>query len=752
MRLVGFSAGMVPVALLLGAAPVFAQDVTNPGDPVTASSANFPGGEAPANVIDNTADTKYLNFDAGAALPTGFTVTPSGTGVVRGIVFITANDAPERDPASWVLEGTDDGVAFTPIASGSITLPTARFAIGQVTFANSATFTSYRVTFPSVRAGSANSMQIAEVQLVTQGDVLTPGDAVVTTLTPGASFGSVLEGGDKAIDNTLNGKMNVVGGNLGPTLLDVTPGAGPTVVTGVDVIGAADDVAFPNRTPSYITISGSNDGVTYAQIFTSTLTVVTSNFQDQQFSFANTTAYTHYRIELGASIDGSMQIGEVQLLGEAGTLPPANDECANAIAITPGVTAGSNINATGTDITACGSGDTADVWYSYTATANGVLEVSTCGGAGTLDTTLAVYDACNGMDFGCSDNACGVKSRVRWNGSAGSSYIIRVAGVAGAQGSFGLTLDTSPVIHTDVTLPLTYNFNGMVHPGESGDPDNLNGYRSISDRGINITGAAGSLEVGLEGLTGIPYDVVDTAFTLDIVHLGNRNTTDAGNHAFDAVPDGDDIGVQPSWLADPDQSGPQITDLTSMNLVMSSNSRIGVLYDASNGGTNFSVTLQFPSGSPVVSLSAPDWFGSQNPAAPGTGVEQQSQLGTYPGTADEDQGAPDVDLNIVEAVISIPKLLADGFGDFSGEQLQAITFSDRTNGNAAVAVYAATVRDPAPTCLADFNGNGSVTVQDIFDFLAAYFASNPTADVNNSGGVTVQDIFDFLAAYFAGCP
>ncbi len=56
-----------------------------------------------------------------------------------------------------------------------------------------------------------------------------------------------------------------------------------------------------------------------------------------------------------------------------------------------------------------------------------------------------------------------------------------------------------------------------------------------------------------------------------------------------------------------------------------------------------------------------------------------------------------------------------------------------------------------PACPADFNNSGSVTVQDIFDFLAAYFAGDPSADFNNSGSVTVQDIFDFLAAYFAGC-
>jgi hypothetical protein len=56
-----------------------------------------------------------------------------------------------------------------------------------------------------------------------------------------------------------------------------------------------------------------------------------------------------------------------------------------------------------------------------------------------------------------------------------------------------------------------------------------------------------------------------------------------------------------------------------------------------------------------------------------------------------------------------------------------------------------------PRCAADFNGSGAVSVQDIFDFLAAYFSQDPRADFNHSGLISVQDIFDFLAAYFAGC-
>jgi hypothetical protein len=53
-------------------------------------------------------------------------------------------------------------------------------------------------------------------------------------------------------------------------------------------------------------------------------------------------------------------------------------------------------------------------------------------------------------------------------------------------------------------------------------------------------------------------------------------------------------------------------------------------------------------------------------------------------------------------------------------------------------------------CAGDFDGSGSLSVQDIFDFLNAWFAGSPAGDFNG-GGLTVQDIFDFLNGWFAGC-
>jgi len=54
-------------------------------------------------------------------------------------------------------------------------------------------------------------------------------------------------------------------------------------------------------------------------------------------------------------------------------------------------------------------------------------------------------------------------------------------------------------------------------------------------------------------------------------------------------------------------------------------------------------------------------------------------------------------------------------------------------------------------CPADFNCSDSISVQDIFDYLTAYFAGAAGADFNGSGAPSVQDIFDFLGAFFGGC-
>src|SRR5688572_28057599 len=99
-------------------------DVTQPGDPIIASSGNSPGSEGVANAIDNQ-PTKYLNFDSGrdgtnaGFSPSGFVVSPRvGLTTVIGVSLQSANDAPNRDPLSFTLEGSND-TNLTSFAGGT---------------------------------------------------------------------------------------------------------------------------------------------------------------------------------------------------------------------------------------------------------------------------------------------------------------------------------------------------------------------------------------------------------------------------------------------------------------------------------------------------------------------------------------------------------------------------------------------------------------------------------------------------------
>ena len=157
-------------------------DITSPGDTIRGvpNDNDWPAAEAPALAIDNNVNTKYLHFK-GETQPTGFQVTPSaGATIVTGVILTTANDAAERDPIAFALYGSNlsiDG-PYTPIASGEIVdfaqgMPWPRYTMNEtpILFANSTAYRHYQLLFTRVRnAASANSMQVAEVELLGSWD------------------------------------------------------------------------------------------------------------------------------------------------------------------------------------------------------------------------------------------------------------------------------------------------------------------------------------------------------------------------------------------------------------------------------------------------------------------------------------------------------------------------------------------------------------------------------------------------------
>jgi hypothetical protein len=115
---------------------------------------------------------------------------------------------------------------------------------------------------------------------------------------------------------------------------------------------------------------------------------------------------------------------------------------------------------------------------------------------------------------------------------------------------------------------------------------------------------------------------------------------------------------------------------------------------------------------------------------------------------------PDADVEDTFTLFSEPEGIYD-----AEAYIKSVYFVDRTMTTAEIAALGAPDADgisppPGPTCPCDFNGMNGLNSQDYFDFLTAFFNSDPSADFNHSGQVNSQDFFDFLTCFFdppAGC-
>lgn len=130
------------------------------------TSNNSPAGEGAANAFDNNPDTKYLNFDKKNA---GVTVKLNVGKVITGFTLTTANDFPGRDPTSYKLYASNDGVTWTLISEGNLSLTDSRKTTSSmISVTNTNPYVYYYIFFPTTKAGegcglNCDSMQIAEI-------------------------------------------------------------------------------------------------------------------------------------------------------------------------------------------------------------------------------------------------------------------------------------------------------------------------------------------------------------------------------------------------------------------------------------------------------------------------------------------------------------------------------------------------------------------------------------------------------------
>lgn len=195
-------------------------------------------------------------------------------------------------------------------------------------------------------------------------------------------------------------------------------------------------------------------------------------------------AGTTYYISVGGFDGGAGNFGMIISCVNGPSLTPPNDTCGSATSITEGVmTAGTSANATTGgggcpgDPTGSCSVMSNDVWYVFTASCTGTYQATTCVGATSFDTVVAVWDGSGGcgslVEIGCNDTGgCtlvnqGNSAIATWSATAGTTYFVSVGGFIGLTGSFDLHVaptGTNPVLSFFDVGPGTIGFSVVGGP------------------------------------------------------------------------------------------------------------------------------------------------------------------------------------------------------------------------------------------------------------------------------------------------
>jgi hypothetical protein len=302
--LLSLSVGLLAITPAAHAVPLLNTNASvlaiNTG-PAATDSFYFPG-EGADSAIDGISNTKYLNL-GNPPLGIGLAVEPLfGNTIAQSIQFTTADDATNRDPAGWILYGSNDplssadnsgldgGETWSQIANGALTFPEDRLTqLPAINFTNSTPYNNYRIEFTGPKGGPGgrdayNGIQIADVQLYTAPDAGGSGifgivdTAIAYQLPQPASFYFPDEAPANIVDYAYTSSSNYPGGENPSLLVDgntgtkylnfggpnsgfiVTPSA-PSQV-GSFILTSANDAL--DRHPTSYQLFGTNDPIVSA--------------------------------------------------------------------------------------------------------------------------------------------------------------------------------------------------------------------------------------------------------------------------------------------------------------------------------------------------------------------------------------------------------------------------------------------------------------------------------------------------------
>jgi hypothetical protein len=397
---------------------------------------------------------------------------------------------------------------------------------------------------------------------------------------------------------------------------------------------------------------------------------------------------------------------------DATQVSPVNNDCASAIS-TGEATLNFNVCSCYLNQGSSCAVDFASVWYRYTPTFTGNARFQTC--ASTFDTTLQLYDQCNGTQLasGCNDDV----------GARG------LAGLGAACGSTRSVISSFPVT---AGVPFYVRVGAKTFPGSTTNSA-TSGALVISqapappanDLCSNATNVSGNSVAG----NTYPFNLNEATedLTFGVAGLGcsssPNDTQTASNRDvwFMLVsPCGGTYSISTCGSTITNPMLHVMSDCTTTVIACSDNVGSGVTGCTSNQARIQNLTV---SGPVLIRVS------QSGTGSPGTAATSGTGAIIISGADNACNGAC-----------------------CSGSTCSSITQGACTGHfhGVGTACNVFGTNNTSPCCFADYNGVNGITVQDIFDFLADWFAGSSRADINGAG-LGVQDIFDFLSVWFAGC-
>lgn len=424
--------------------------------------------------------------------------------------------------------------------------------------------------------------------------------------------------------------------------------------------------------------------------------------------------------------------------GSLPSLAAQGDSCAAPLIAHTGVNGFTTLGASSDGPTACGTPGAdeinSDVWWRYTFadTCSGTMTVSTCGS--TFDTVLAVYLATcpsgAGQEIACNDDApsgscvgstASGTSSVSFNAIPGGVYFIRVGSRLGESGHVVLTI--APPRCAPPAGACCFSLGGCQIVGGADGCMTAGGVWQ-GDLTVCSPNPCPQPPAPPNNLCANAIDLGDVLVGGAIVQGTNVNGSTDGTIACEG-------GGRDVWY----RYTPRVSESVTVDL-------------CATPATSFSDTvLQVLTGSCAGTAAAcnDDFCGARSSAtfSATAGTAYLIRVMGFGGTS----GAFHV-------------RVTGGGGTSTGACCTGVTCSlterPACSGPNTRFAGASTVCNPpgnalSPCCKADFNQNGSISVQDVFDYLDAWFAGRPEANFNGGSGTpTVQSVFDYLNAWFQG--